>query len=303
MPSTLEPSTTPENAFAACETLATSHYENFTFLSGSLPKPLRPHMAALYSYCRCVDDIGDEAEGDRLALLDDWERALNDCFDGKATIFPFTALKDTVKKHTIEKEQFERLIEANRRDQSIGRYEDYASVIDYCRYSATPVGRMVLQLFGCRGDEYYSPSDATCTALQLANFWQDVSRDIDKDRIYIPRSDRDRFGVPEQEILDRTSSDAFNQLMKFECQRTWNLFHEGWDLIGRVPKPFRYLLALFTFGGVRVLERIRDQRYDTLAGRPALTKMDRVRVFWRAKKGAWFGANSIPTFPEVSGWA
>jgi squalene synthase HpnC len=188
-------------------------------------------MAALYSYCRCVDDIGDEAQGDRMALLDEWEKALNDCFDGKASTFPFTALKDTVREHRIEKEQFERLIEANRRDQTTGRYADYAAVIDYCRYSATPVGRMVLQLFDCRGADFYAPSDATCTALQLANFWQDVSVDIGKGRIYIPQSDLTAFGVTEDDILGRNGSEAFNQLMKFECQRAWNLFHEGWELV------------------------------------------------------------------------
>jgi squalene synthase HpnC len=196
--------------------LATHHYENFNVVSWLLPKELHQHFYNVYAYCRWADDLGDEIpDGNRaVELLDWWERELNACYDDKPSHAVFIALRETVLAQDIPKEPFADLLKAFRQDQFVKRYENWDAVIDYCVYSANPVGRLVLYLCGYRDAERQRLSDATCTALQLANFWQDVSRDLEKGRIYIPLDIAASHEVAEADIVAKRFSAGYVTLMK-----------------------------------------------------------------------------------------
>ena len=273
---------TSEQAFAYCRKVALGHYENFSVVSWLLPRVLRPHMYAVYAYCRGVDDLGDEAGGDRLALLDDWEAELRRCYEGTPRDIRFVALQETIRTFDIPPEPFLRLIEANRRDQTVSRYRTFAELQEYCTYSANPAGHLVLYLFGYRDDERRRLSDATCTALQLANFWQDVSRDLEKGRIYIPLDDMERFGYSEAGLLARHDNESFRRLIAFQVQRTRGLFREGLRLVPRVRGRLRLDLRLFSLGGLAVLDAIERMDYDVLSRRPTVSK---ARKAWLALRG------------------
>ena len=269
-------------AFAYCRRLATSHYENFTVASWLLPRALRPHMHAVYAYCRGVDDLGDEAEGDRLALLEDWESELRRCYDGSPRHPAFIALRETVRRFDIPQEPFLRLIEANRMDQRVNRYRTYSDLLGYCENSANPVGHIVLYLFGYRDQERQRLSDATCTALQLANFWQDVRRDLDKGRVYIPLEEMERFGYSEDDLMEAHYDGRFRDLMAALVERTRALFREGLRLIPAVRGRLRLDLRLFSLGGLAVLDAIEAIDYDVLHERPRLS---RTRKAWLTLRG------------------
>jgi len=268
-------------AYAHCRRLATRHHENFTVASWLLPRAFRPHMYAVYAYCRGVDALGDEAAGDRLALLDAWEAELRCCYGGAARQPAFLALQDTIRRFDIPPAPFLRLIEANRADQRINRYPTYADLLAYCENSANPVGHLVLYLFGYRDAERQRLSDATCTALQLANFWQDVRRDLDKGRVYIPLEDMERFGYLEADLLAGRANDAFRSLMAFEVARTRDLFREGLALIPKARGRLRLDLRLFSLGGLAVLDAIERGGYDTLSRRPKLSRGRKAALFLR----------------------
>lgn len=263
-------------AYAHCRRIALGHYENFPVVSWLLPRDLRGPMYAAYAYCRGVDDLGDEAPGDRLVLLDDWEAELTRCFAGEARDPRFVALADTVRRFGIPIEPFQRLIEANRRDQRRPRYETFQDLLVYCSYSANPVGRIVLHIFGYRDEKRAALSDATCTALQLANFWQDVTRDHAVGRVYIPQEDMARFGVSEDELGGRHGSRAFRDLIRFEVERTRDYFRRGLPLVRRVHGRLRIDLRLFTLGGLAVLDAIERQRYDVLRRRPTVSNTQKL---------------------------
>ena len=269
-------------AYAYCQRLATSHYENFTVASWLLPRALRPHVHAVYAYCRGVDDLGDEAEGDRLALLDDWEAELRRCFDGDAQQPAFVALQETIRRFDIPPEPFLRLIEANRMDQRLNRYRTFTDLQAYCQNSANPVGHLVLYLFGYRDEERQALSDATCTALQLTNFWQDVGRDLGKDRIYIPLEEMERFHYSEDDLLAARFDGRLRDLMAFQVRRTRELFRSGLELIPRVRGRLRLDLRLFSLGGLALLDAIEDSGYDVLNRRP---KLSRARKWLLALRG------------------
>ena len=262
--------------------LARSHYENFLVVSWLLPRKLHQPMFNLYAYSRTVDDLGDEAEGDRLALLDDWERQLEDCFAGRPSAPLFVALEKTIRHYELPIQPFRRLIEANRQDQMVNRYQTYADLLTYCDSSATPVGRLVLMLFGYRDAERFALSDATCTALQLANFWQDVARDYAAGRIYIPLEDMARFGCSEAELATGTFHASWRALMEFEVERTRDLFHAGERLVPLVERRLQVDLRLFTLGGMEVLNRIEEQGYDVLSRRPTVGAWRQLGLLARA---------------------
>ena len=259
-------------AYAYCQRLATSHYENFTVASWLLPRALRPHVHAVYAYCRGVDDLGDEAEGDRLTLLDDWEAELRRCFDGDAQQPAFVALQETIRRFDIPPEPFLRLIEANRMDQRVNRYRTFTDLQAYCQNSANPVGHLVLYLFGYRDEVRQRLSDSTCTALQLTNFWQDVRRDLGKGRIYIPLEEMERFHYSEEDLLAARFDGRLRDLMAFQVRRTRELFRSGLELIPRVRGRLRLDLRLFSLGGLAVLDAIEDTGYDVLNRRPKLSR-------------------------------
>jgi len=268
--------------YAYCQRLATSHYENFSVASWLLPRPLRPHMYAVYAYCRGVDDLGDEAEGDRLALLDGWEAELRRCYEGSPQQPAFVALQETIRRFDIPTEPFRRLIEANRADQRVSRYRTYNDLLGYCENSANPVGRLVLYIYGYRDEERQRLSDATCTALQLTNFWQDVRRDLDKGRIYIPLEDMERFDYGEADLLAGRSDGRFRDLMAFQVQRTRELFRDGLALMPKVSGRLTLDLRLFSLGGLAVLDAIEGMGYDVLQRRPTLS---RARKAWLVVRG------------------
>ena len=277
-----------------CRRLARSHYENFSVASWFLPGRLRQHFFNVYAYCRISDDLGDEV-GDTAAslqLLDQWETELNACYDGHDTRprHPvFVALAETVRKFEIPKHEFADLLTAFRQDQSITRYETFNDLLGYCRYSANPVGHLVLYLCGYRDSERQLLSDYTCTALQLANFWQDVSADFAKGRMYLPLEDMRRFGVSEEMIRDGDNSSAVREMIKFEVERAREWFTQGMPLIAKVDRTLATDIELFSRGGQELLNAIERQNYAVLGRRPAISKARKLALVGRAALGKLLG--------------
>ena len=271
-----------QEAYAYCERLAKTHYENFSVVTWFLPKRLRPPMYSIYGFCRHTDDLGDEAEGDRLALLDRWEEDLRRCESGSPEHPILKALQQTMRERPMPLDPFLKLIEANRMDQRIKRHSTYADLLHYCDHSANPVGRMVLYLFGYDDDERQRLSDATCTALQQANFWQDIRRDYAAGRIYLPLEDMDRFGYSEDDLGANVVNQNLRDLLAFEVDRAHALFQEGARLVGLVDGELRIDLKLFTMGGTSVLDAIERQQYDVLSKRPVVSKGRKLRLTLRA---------------------
>jgi squalene synthase HpnC len=275
---------TPDEAQQYTRWLATHHYENFNVVSWLLPKDLHQHFYNVYAYCRWADDLGDEVP-DReraLELLDWWERELDECYAGRPAHPVFVALRQTIVAKDIPKQPFADLLKAFRQDQFVKRYPTWDSMIGYCVHSANPVGRLVLYLCCYRDEQRQSLSDATCTALQLANFWQDVDRDLDKGRIYIPLDVAAAHGVSEADIVERRFSDAYVALMKDIIARTRVLFAQGAPLAKMVTGRISVDLDMFTRGGVAVLDAIERMGYDTLHQRPAISKAKQASLLGRA---------------------
>lgn len=259
-------------AYDWCRGYARTRDENFTVVSWFLPRALRPHLFALYAFCRWTDDLGDEAAGDRLALLDDWERDLRAALAGRSTGPLLTALARTAWKYAIPRELFLRLIEANRIDQRKQCYATIDELYDYCSYSATPVGRMVLHVLGYSDEQRLKLADQTCIGLQLANFWQDVAVDLGKGRIYLPQADMQRFACSENDLRDSVANTEFRRLIRFEVDRAHACFAQGRELESLVARRVRTDVSLFRLGGEAVLDAIRDAQYDVLSRRPRVSK-------------------------------
>ena len=264
--------------------LATHHYENFNVASWLLPAELHQHFYNVYAYCRWADDLGDEVpESARaLELLTWWERELDACYEGRPVHPVFVALRETVVAKDIPKQPFADLLKAFRQDQIVKRYPTWDAVLDYCVYSANPVGRLVLFLCGYRDEQRQELSDATCTALQLANFWQDVSRDLEKGRIYIPLEAAAAHGLKEQELEERRFDDRYLALMKDLIAKTRTLFAQGQPLAKMVDARLSVDLELFSKGGLAVLDAIEAMGYNTLHRRPSISKGKQVRLLGRA---------------------
>ena len=264
--------------------LATRHYENFNVVSWLLPRDLHQHFYNVYAYCRWADDLGDEvAETQQaLALLNWWESELDACYEGRPQHAVFRALQATIAQFEIPKTPFADLLKAFRQDQTTNRYADWAGVLGYCKYSANPVGHLVLYLCSHRDAERQRLSDATCTALQLANFWQDVARDLDKGRIYIPLDRAAAHGVSEADIVGKHFSKNYAALMRELIAYTRNLFNEGLPLAKMVRPELRLDIELFSRGGMAVLDAIERMGYDTLHQRPVISRGKQVRLLGRA---------------------
>src|SRR5215469_12562727 len=274
----------PEAAQEYTRWLATHHYENFNVVSWLLPKELHQHFYNLYAYCRWADDLGDETpmQVRALELLDWWEAELDACYADKPSHPVFVALRETVRAKDIPKQPFTDLLKAFRQDQTVKRYSDWQGVLNYCEHSANPVGRLVLYLCGYRDPERQRLSDATCTALQLANFWQDVSRDLEKGRIYVPLDRAAIHGLSEQAIVEKKFDARYVSLMKELIEYTRKLFHEGMPLASKVDGKLRVDLEMFGRGGLAVLDAIEAMGYDTLHTRPHVSKTKQVRLLGRA---------------------
>lgn len=299
------PSTPPtlEEARAYCKELAETHYENFHVATWFLPKALRPHFHAIYAYCRISDDLGDEVGNPAiaLALLDVWGQELDACYEGRWRHPVFVALADTIRTCEIPMKPFADLLTAFRQDQRVFRYKTMEDVLAYCENSANPVGHLVLYACGEAGEgessEHFRLSDATCTALQLANFWQDVLNDFKRGRIYLPQKDMEFFGVNEETIADRIVTPGFRGLLRTEVEYARGLFEEGLPLIGMVNRDLALDLDLFSRGGLEILRAIEERDFDVLSARPSISKGAKTKLllgalgakfipFWRLRRGA-----------------
>lgn len=305
----------PEAA-AYTRRLAETQYENFTVVSRLLPSGLRDDFRHVYAFCRAADDLGDEVGDPHRAreLLDWWRRELDACFAGEPRHPIYVALHRTIEKHRLPRKPFDDLIDAFVQDQSVTRYDAWDGVLDYCTRSADPVGRLVLRMFGhgdgAGDDERFALSDQTCSALQLANFWQDVRRDVlERDRVYLPRDVAASHGLDVEAMagairahdadpaagrprLDAVRP-AFVATMRELVERTWPMFERGHALWPRLDDPrLRASVKLFSRGGETVLRKIERRGpggYDTLTGRPAVTKADKLRLVMTAAAGRLLG--------------
>lgn len=271
---------TIKEAFQYCERLAKSHYENFTVGSFLIPKTQRQHIYNVYAFCRWADDLGDESAGPEEAanLLNWWGNELEACYRGETTHPVFIALHKTVTQYRLSMKLFKDLIKAFTSDQTKTRYETFEELCEYSSYSANPVGRIYLQLFGYNDEERFSLSDATCTALQLTNFWQDITVDWEKGRVYLPQAELRKAGYTERDLAERKFTPAFKECMARLVSRTRNLFYKGLPLVKTIDKKIRLDIELFTRGGLAILDKIETQGYDVLSKRPSVRKWTKLGI-------------------------
>ncbi len=277
-----------------CSRLARTHYENFTVASLFLPRRLRQHFHNVYAYCRWADDLADE-NGDNqraLSLLDWWKQELVHCYEDKPRHPVMVALSETIHQFRIPRDPFLDLLIAFEQDQRVKRYQTYDELLGYCRCSANPVGRIVLYLCESYREENAALSDFICTALQLANFWQDVARDFDMGRVYLPAEDRRQYGYSDVDLESRRFTPAFAELMRFEVERTRDLFYRGLPLVERMTPDVRLDIELFIQGGLAILGKIEGVAYNVWQTRPVLSKVDKVRLLVKASARRWLRTNS-----------
>jgi squalene synthase HpnC len=262
------------------------HYENFPVASILLPRRLVPAVEAIYAFARSADDLADEGDatpGERLAALHAYEAALDGIARGEAQADPmFARLAGVVEQFQLPLQPMRDLLSAFRQDVVTLRYDDYPALLDYCRRSADPVGRLMLALYGRQDEASLRESDAICSALQLINFWQDVAIDFAKGRIYLPLDDLARFGVTPESIGAADAGPAWRALMAFEVARTRALMASGAALPLRLPGRIGWELRLVVQGGLRILDAIEQAGYDVFRHRPQLGWTDWVKVGWRA---------------------
>lgn len=281
----------PRKSRRYCRRLAHSHYENFTVASWLLPRQLRQHFCNLYAYCRWADDLADETGDPRrsLVLLDWWERELRNCYEGQARHPVFVALAATVRQFEIPPDPLIDLLVAFRQDQRIRRYEDLGHLLEYCRYSANPVGRLVLYLGRCHTPERVQWSDSICTGLQLANFWQDIARDWKIGRVYLPLTDCRRFGYDEGMFTRQEVNEPLRRLMAAEVDQAEGFLRRGLPLVRMVPPELQLSVSLFIHGGLAILGAIRRQGYDVWTARPEVSRKEKLqlllRCWWQLKRG------------------
>ena len=270
---------TKSEAQKYCRKLARSHYENFTVGSCLLPRDKRQHIYNIYAYSRTVDDLGDESEGDRIQLLNLWEEDLERCYSSTPNHPVLLALQETIHLFDIPNTPFKKLIAANKMDQETKRYPTLQTLLHYTDHSANPCGRLFLYLFGYRDEQLHLLADQTCTALQLTNFWQDVIRDYTMDRIYIPQEHMDLYGYTEDELKRREFNQAFRNLIAFELDLTREMFRGGLPLLDHISGPAKTDVALFSRGGLAVLDAIEKQNYNVLDKRPRVSGFQRGKIF------------------------
>jgi squalene synthase HpnC len=273
-----------EASLAYCARLAAEHYENFSVVTWLTPREHRPAFRSIYAFCRWSDDLGDEV-GDPFRsceLLSWWRDELRAMYRGQTSHPVMIALAETVEEYRIPIEPFERLISAFLQDQEVTRYETFEQLLEYCERSANPVGRLVLYVAGADEPENVRLADSICTGLQLANFWQDVARDLAIGRIYLPREDRDRFGCSKGELRLGVCTPAIRQLMEFEVGRAREFFENGRSLVRRVGRGMAVDIDLFVRGGMAILDAIEARGFDVLSARPSLSRSTKLRLIARA---------------------
>lgn len=275
-------------AYAECERLARAHYENFPVASWLLPADMRPHVAALYAFARTADDFADEGQrppDERLRLLDDWEKRLHACAwveDGPADDPIFLALGATIRERRLPVQLFADLLSAFRQDITVHRYPTWDAVLDYCRRSANPVGRLVLRIAGYDDPALDRSSDGLCTALQLTNFWQDIGRDGQHDRLYVPLEDVDACHARLQDLTELRMTDPWRQALQRVAGRTRESFRAGRDVCDGVQGRLHYELRMTWLGGMRILDRLDRADFNVFVSRPTLTPRDAPLLVWQA---------------------
>jgi squalene synthase HpnC len=272
-----------EEAYAWCGRLARSHYENFTIASWLMPREMRRYMHAIYAYARMADDFADEEHS--IAKLDEWEKELDLAYAGSPRNPVFVALADTVRRYQIPREPFVDLLRAFRSDVNFQGFDTSDDLLGYARYSANPVGRLVLYLFGYRDAERQHLSDLVCSGLQLANFWQDIAIDFSKGRIYLPRRDMERFGVSVDDLRERRMTPGFVSMMRHEVEYARAMLIEGAALNRLVDRRLRRDILMFAGGGLAILRAIERAGFDVFRMRPSLGKLDYVRIGLHALGG------------------
>jgi squalene synthase HpnC len=283
-----------DSAYEYCENLARLHYENFPVGSILIPRRLRKHFYSIYAFARTADDFADEGYTEsystrqRLELLEEWRDMLRQAFKGHATHPVFIALRQTQAQFDLPIALFEDLLSAFMQDVIVCRYASFGELLDYCRRSANPVGRLILLLFGYLDEKLHSWSDDICTALQLANHWQDVAIDLAKDRVYIPTEDLARFGISADDLKSLHAEERFKRLMQFEVARARDLFTRGKPLCVSVSGRLGLELRGVWLGGTRILDLIEQNNYDVFTRRPVITSADKLRILSLAiRKGAF----------------
>ncbi len=284
-----ENDSTLRRAYAECRRLARWHYENFPVASLLVPRQKRDALAAIYAFARSADDFADEPAGVRaiheapLQALAAWRKKLADCYAGRADHVVFIALGEAIRKFGLSREHFENLLRAFESDVRVNRHRDFSSLLAYCQCSANPVGRLVLELFGHRDQELFTLSDRICTALQLANFWQDVRGDLERDRIYLPLEDLERFHYKFEDLRAFRTDERWARLMAFEVERTRELFEQGRALPEKVRPELRVQLRLTWLGGTTILSKIESVGYDVFRRRPTLGRWDFLKLYFQAR--------------------
>ncbi len=266
-----------ESAYKNAIQFTKSHYENFPVISLFVKKDLRKHVAIFYQFARQADDIVDEgnaSEAVRLAELDEYENNLAEALNNNFESDFWAGLKNTIDLYNLTHENFFNLLKAFRQDISKSRYNNFAEVLAYCKNSANPVGRVILELNKIRDNDTDEFSDAVCTALQLTNFWQDVSVDLKKDRIYLPLDEMQNFGVDEKNLELNTNNTNIKQLLKFQVDRTRELFSSGRNIIPKLSGRLKYQIHWTILGGEEILDKIEQCDFDTIKVRPKLSKAD-----------------------------
>jgi squalene synthase HpnC len=279
-----------QRAYAACTRMARAHYENFPVASLLLPRRMRPHVAAVYAFARVADDFADEGGRtveERLHLLDDWSARLHrEHREHREHLeYPdllFLALHNTIREKRLPRSLFEDLLSAFRQDVTVRRYGTWEELLDYCCRSANPVGRLLLRIADYESASLDRASDALCTALQLANFWQDLERDWEKGRLYVPRADLEAAGARESDLDARRLTSAWRAALAAVAARTRALFNEGRGVADGVSGRLRWELRLTWLGGVRILDRLERHDFDVFRHRPALGPADAPVIVWRA---------------------
>lgn len=270
-----------QSAFAYCERLTREHYENFPVASLFIPADRRLYVSSIYAFARIADDFADEgtvAPFERLRKIDEWEAKLDGCFAGRADHPVFIALAETVAKTGIPREPLSALLKAFRMDVTKRSFGDFTELLEYCENSANPVGQLVLHIFGEASEKTVSLSNSVCTGLQLTNFWQDVSVDMAKGRVYIPLEDLDRFGYTKSDLGRNVLDDRFRELMRFQVERTRTFLKAGEPILREVGRRLRLELSLTLRGGSAILDKIQRIRYDVLKHRPKLSAFDKVTI-------------------------
>jgi squalene synthase HpnC len=287
----------PEAARRFCRAVAAGHYENFTVATLLVPAPLRQHLANVYTFARWADDLADEAASpaEAAAALADWRQQLDDCYDGRARHPVFIALAETIAATGLTREPFADLIDAFEQDQVKTCYDTRAELLDYCRRSADPVGRIVLALEGCRDPRLVTMSDSICTGLQLVNFWQDLTRDRLAGRRYLPAEDMDRHGVSESMLTLAAAPPALRGLVADEVAWARTCFATGAPLVTAAPPALRPAIAMFLAGGRATADAIERAGYDPLARRPRVAGSTKILL---AARAAWAVA-----LARFGGWA